>query len=279
MLPVADLLRQVTRSASSPENVPISEIRSSLEEFGLARVRGLFDPDAMRSATERIAASFDSANDRKHDPSDTEAVRSNFQKLVIGGITGMNRHRSLARFLRMLYNPIFADDLYGMRAHFVRLARVRNRLYELPEGFAVHDTQDGFWTAARIHQYPRGGGFMVPHTDLYSRMAATEAHARYAQLFIVMSRKGEDYKEGGAFLERDEERLFYEDDCEPGDLIVYDGRSIHGVGDIDPLEPLDLTRFTGRIVAFASLYRHLRPGQSDYTELARKAKQRYGHSS
>jgi hypothetical protein len=172
----------------------------------------------------------------------------------------------------MLFNPIFAPDVHGMRATFVRLARLRNRLFGLPEDFAVHGTEDGYWTAARIHQYPRGGGFMVPHRDLYSRMAVAESGARYAQVFLVMSQKGEDFHEGGAFIERDGERLFYEDSCAPGDVIVYDGQVVHGVGDVDPLEPIDLERFTGRVAAFASLYRHLTPGEGEYVALAKRAK-------
>jgi hypothetical protein len=56
-----------------------------------------------------------------------------------------------------------------------------------------------------------------------------------------------------------------------GDVVVYDGRATHGVSDIDPLEPLDLTAITGRVVAFASLFRHLRPGAEDYGRIAERA--------
>jgi hypothetical protein len=237
----------------------------------VVRVRGLFDPAAIRAVTARIAARFDPAADRKHDPRDTEAVRTNFQKLVVGGITGVNAQRALARLVRMLYNPIFRDDVHGMRAHFVRLARLRNRLFGLREDFAVHGTEDGYWTAARIHQYPRGGGFMVPHRDAFSRTAVEETGARYAQVFLMMCRKGEDFHDGGAFVDVGDERLFYEDDCEPGDVMVYDGQSVHGVADIDTLAPLDLQTFSGRIVAFASLYQHLTPGGDDYEQLAGRA--------
>lgn len=245
----------------------------------MIRIRGLFDPVVLRSVKKRIAEQFDCAKDRKHDPRDTAAVRTNLQKLIVGGTTGPNQHRALARFLRILFNPIFADDIYGMRAHFIQLACLRNRLYGLRENFAVHGTEDGFWTASRIHQYPRGGGFMVPHTDMYSRMAVAETGASYVQVFLVMSKKGEDYRDGGAFVDLGGDRVYYEDDCEVGDVMVYDGASVHGVGDIDPLEPLDMTSFSGRVVAIASVYRHLTPGETDYAQLARKARQLYGRAS
>lgn len=273
-----DLLHGATFHASSPDELPVPELRAVLRERSVIRIRGLFDPAAIRAVKERMGAQFDCANDRKHDPRDTEAVRTNLQKLVVGGITGTNAHRALARFLRMFYNPIFADDIYGMRVHFIRLARLRNRLYGTPPEFAIHGTEDGYWTAARVHQYPRGGGFMVPHTDMYSRCAVADAGCDYAQVFLVMSRKGEDYLDGGAFVELDGQRVYYEDDCEIGDVMVYDGGSVHGVGDVDPLERLDMTSFAGRVVAFVSLYRHLRPGDTDYRELAQKAKRLYGQS-
>lgn len=251
--------------------VDVAPVRAALATHAVARIRGLFDPGEIRALRDGIAAGFSAANDRKHDARDTEAVRTNFQKIVVGGITGTDQHRSLARFLRMLFNPIFAADVYGMRATFVRLARLRNRLFGLAEDFAVHGTEDGYWTAARIHQYPRGGGFMVPHRDRYSRVAVVEAGADYVQVFLVMSRKGEDFHEGGAFIERDGTRLFYEEHGALGDVMVYDGTVVHGVGDIDPMAPLDLAGFTGRVVAFASLYRHLAPGETEYVDLAKRS--------
>ena len=274
-----DPFLNATFTVSSVEAVPVADLRAALETHTVVRLRGLFEPAAVRAATRGMAAGFDPARDRKHDPADTEAVRTNFQKLVVGGITGVNEQRALARVVRMFYNPIFAEDVHGMRAHFVRLAQLRNRLFGLPTDFAVHGTEDGYWTAARVHQYPRGGGFMVPHTDAFSRTAVEESGAYYAQVLLLMTRKGEDYREGGAFVDLGGGRVYYEDDCELGDVIVYDGRSVHGVGDIDPLEPFDLMTFSGRVVAFASLYRHLTPGAEDYGRLAGRARRYVGGSA
>jgi len=240
------------------------------------RVRGLFDTNEIRAVKQFISERFDCRNDRKHDPRDTEATRRNFQKLQVGCISGMGQHITLGRFLRMLYNPIFAEDIYGMRKHFIILAQFRNRLCGLHPDFAVYGTERGLWTASRIHQYPRGGGFMAPHRDALTQVVATDAGLNYVQPFLVLSKKGEDYTEGGAFIEYQSNQVYYEDGCEPGDVIVYDGKSIHGVGDIDPLEPLDLTEFSGRIVAFAGMFRHLTPGKDDYENLAKKARQLYG---
>jgi hypothetical protein len=276
MIDARTLLDRVSFEAGSLDAVPYDALRSALAETSIVRVRGLFDRAQMRAVLRSIAARFDAADDRRHDPRDTEAIRRNFQKLQIGANSGIDSRRTLGRFLRILYNPIFGDDIYGMRAHFVTLARFRNRLFALPEDHAVHGTADGFWTCARIHQYPRGGGFMVPHRDLYSRAAAEEAELGYYQPFLMLSEQGEDYREGGAYIDLGEERILYEGECRAGDVIVYDGRTIHGVADIDPLEPLALDRFSGRVAAFVSLFRHLPPGVESYADLTRRASDRFG---
>lgn len=276
MTEVQDFLKSVSFDATSLEELPYSELRSALREKRLIRVRGLFDRSVMRAIRQRIAASFDAANDRRHDTRDTDAVRRNFQKLQIGANSGVNSRRTLGRFLRVLYNPVFAPDIYGMRGHFVRLAEFRNRLVNLPPTYAIAGTQDGLWTCARIQQYPRGGGFMVPHRDMYSQVASVAAELEYYQVILLLSEKGSDYASGGAYIDLHRERILYEDEAHAGDVFVYDGRTIHGVADIDPLEPLDLATFSGRAAAFVSLFRHLEPGPKDYESLSREAARRYG---
>jgi len=261
------VFHETTFSASDLAQLPYDEVRQAVGRHGFVRICGLFDRRQILAARGTIERQFDRRHDRKHDPADTEAVRTNFQKLQVGGVTAIN---TCARFLRMLYNPIFAEDIYGMRAHFVRLARFRNRLYGIPEDFAIHGTDDGLWTASRVHQYPTGGGFMAAHADITTAAVAVEAGFDfYLQVALLMSRKGEDFQAGGAFIEYDGQTLQYEDACDVGDVIVYDGRIVHGVADIDPLQPLDMDTFSGRTVAFVTLFKHLRPHTSDYDDLKR----------
>jgi hypothetical protein len=269
-------LETVTFSARALDEVDYSALRRTLERSSIVRVRGLFERAWLRERVTAMAQAFDAKNDRRHDPRDTEAVRRNFQKLQIGAGSGIDTRRTLGRFLRVLYNPIFAEDVYGLRSLFVTLARFRNGLYGLPSEHAVHGIDDDFFTCARVHQYPRGGGFMVPHRDHFSQVVTVEAALGYYQPFVILSERGQDYTEGGAYVDLGEERILYEAACEAGDVVVYDGRTIHGVADVDPLAPLDLATFSGRMAAFASLYRVLAPGAAAYAEVAQKALERYG---
>jgi hypothetical protein len=276
MSSLAERLDRASFEGSDVESLPYDDIRAALAAHTIVRVRGLFDRDDIRATLARMATAFDPANDRRHDPRDTDAVRRNFQKLQVGANSGVNSRRTLGRFMRVFYNPIFADDIYGMRAHFVTMARFRNLLYKLPVDFAVHGTDDGFWTCARVQQYPRGGGFMVPHRDMYSQVATAEAGLGYFQPLLLLTEKGTDFQEGGAYVDIGEDRLFYEDACRSGDVVVYDGRTMHGVGDVDPLEPLDLAHLSGRAAGLVSIFRKLEPGADDYARMSRKASEMYG---
>lgn len=271
MIDVSKFLDRVTHVARRIEDMDFSRMRAQVDEHGMVRVVGLFDRGDIRAALKRISDDFDAANDRKHDPRDTAAVRSNFQKLQIGANSGVESSRTLGRFLRVLYNPIFEQDVYGMRAHFVRLAQFRNKLYDLPPDFAVAGIDDGYFTCARIHQYPRGGGFMVPHRDMYARLVTTQFGLGYYQVFITLTEQGTDYLHGGAYIESGNERIHFERETAAADVIVYDGRTVHGVADIDPLESLDLGKFGGRVAAFASLYQCLEPGSTAYRRISRQA--------
>ena len=272
----ADRFKAIFFEATSLSTVPYQDLRRQIERHGVVCVHGLFDRAEIRRTYESIVAGFNAQNDRRHDPRDTEAARRNFQKLQVGANSGGNDRRTLGRFMRMLYNPIFADDIYGMRAQFTKLAKFRNRLYELPEAYAVTGTDEGYWTCARLLQYPRGGGFIVPHRDMYAQIATREAGLSYFQPLLLLTEKGVDFQEGGAYIEVDDERFYYEDFCQAGDVVVYDGRSVHGVADIDPLCDLELARCSGRVVALASLFRHLSGGASEYAEMTRKAVAAFG---
>jgi hypothetical protein len=174
------------------------------------------------------------------------------------------------RVLRTFFNPIWAPDSYGMRDIFIRLSQFRNRLYGLRDDFAIQGVDDQLWTAARIHQYPVGGGCMAMHHD-YLPAHATQSLQSYAQVYLPMTQKGVDFETGGAFIEKDGQAIHYEDACSLGDVMVYDGRIEHGVSDVDPNRLLDLDRFGGRVAAFVTLYRDLSAAGETYDKFHKDA--------
>lgn len=240
---------------SSPEDIPLDAFKEKMRKNTFACIRGIISPEEVSSALSRLTAHFSSKNDHPGVGQSADAVRSNFQKLNIGG-ESRARSNDDARLFRAFYNPIWAEDIYGFRDAFVRLAQVRNILAELPLDFAIDNIEsNGLWTAARIHQYPAGGGFFRRHTDYVVKDIADEKETQFYQLLLLMSNKGEDFETGGGFVDIGKDRICLEDHFRCGDILVYDGRSVHGVEDIDPHLPLDLDTINGRITAFVTLFK------------------------
>ena len=242
---------------SAARDVPLDAFHAAMERRTFACIRGVVGEAETRAALTRIEQGFDRSLDHPATGQKADAVRSNFQKINLGGESRTASHDD-ARFFRAFYNPFWAEDKWGLRSALQRLAQVRNLLAGLPLDFALHDIEpNGLWTAARFHQYPAGGGFFRRHTDYVVKDVADEKSTRFFQVVLTMSRKGEHYQEGGAFVDVDGKRYCLDDCALPGDIVVYDGRTVHGVEDIDPRTPLDLDTVNGRLAGFATLFKKM----------------------
>jgi hypothetical protein len=240
-----------------PQDISIPAFMDAMQRHTFACIRGLVPPQEMRAALERIVARFDRRHDHPGKGHSADAVRSNFQKVLLGG-ESRKASNDDARCFRSCYSPFWAEDIWGLHASLKQLARVRNHLAGLPLDFALQGTEsNGLWTAARFHQYPRGGGFFRRHTDYIVKDVAEEKSTRFYQVVLTITRKGEHFHEGGAFVDIDDRRVVLDDLALQGDIIVYDGRTMHGVEDIDPEAMLDLDTINGRLAGFATLYKKL----------------------
>jgi hypothetical protein len=150
-----------------------------------------------------------------------------------------------------------------MRDVFCAAGQVRNLLMGVSLDFALDRIEDGFWTAARVHQYPTGGGFMGMHCEDYIPRIYEQYGFQngYFQPLIMMSRKGVgddcDYETGGGYFCKGSEKIYFEAQCELGDVLVYDTRIMHGVTEIDLRKPFRQTTVSGRYAGFVTLYRDL----------------------
>jgi hypothetical protein len=239
------------------EDINLDAFIAAMEKRTFACIRGLVTPKAMYDAYDCIVKNFDPRQDHAASGQSAEAVRTNFQKINLGG-EWRGASNDDARFFRAVYNPIWAEDIWGLRSSFIQLAKVRNRLAGLATDFALDKIEpNGLWTAARFHQYPKGGGFFRRHTDYVVKDVADEKSTRFYQVVLTMSRKGEHFHQGGAFVDIGETRFCLDDNALMGDIIIYDGRTVHGVEDIDPRSMLDLSTINGRVAGFATLFKKM----------------------
>ncbi len=236
--------------------LPLNDIHEAIKTHSYAAIRGIVDPLEVGLGINKLKNVFSADADQPSTGESPREIMSNFQKLAAGGES--QRYNSFPRFFRTLYNPIWSEDIYGMRATFKKVCRVRNALYGLPQDFAIDGVaQNGYWTASRIHQYPLGGGFFIGHRDTTLMDVAKEKGSGFFQIILVMSQKGVDFEQGGAFVDHDQKRLYLEDTLLPGDIAIYDGQTFHGVEDIDPHKKICLNTINGRCAGFVSLYKKM----------------------
>ena len=133
---------------------------------------------------------------------------------------------------------------------------VRNRLMRLDLSFGDNPERDRFWNACRIHHYPRGGGFMAMHKDThFPRVIDAQIGKPFYQVSTFLSRKNVDFFSGGGFvINHRNEKVDLETEGGFGSLVLFDGRTYHGVEDVDLDQVIDFSRSDGRLAAFVNLY-------------------------
>jgi hypothetical protein len=132
---------------------------------------------------------------------------------------------------------------------------VRNKLMTVASDFGDDPNRDGFWNACRVHHYPRGGGFMTLHRDEYFPERLADKDKPFYQLLVLLSRKNTDFFTGGGVVVGFKgKRVDVEIEGGFGAMILYDGRTLHGVEDVDTDQIIDFSRADGRMVALVNLY-------------------------
>lgn len=251
------LFRSSLLSYDGIEEIRREEVLEPLMANKFVCLRGILSPARVRRGRETFEKRFSKKDDHPTIGESPLDVQNNFQKLSIGSARGKHHLGSYGRLLRVFFNPLWREDIYQMHDIFKQLIALRNMLLDKPQGFASDKIEQGLWTAARIHQYPVGGGFLQEHRDNTQAAVSEKAYLNYFQVFAILSQKGEDFETGGGFVEHEGKRIVIDDYISPGDIVIYDGSTLHGVEDIDPHKVLDLNSTSGRLAAFVSLYKDL----------------------
>ena len=142
------------------------------------------------------------------------------------------------------------QDVFGLFEKFRPIYRMKNLLSGLPaDSFLSREPENGCTARIAFQVYPRGVGFLNPHRDPVD----------YHQLVVptlLMSKRGEDYEEGGLYIETEDGRKI---DCEagfgPGDVVYFNAARLHGVDPIDPDAPERWHAFDGRWMALFAVNR------------------------
>jgi hypothetical protein len=228
-------------------------VTGHVKEQGYALIRGLFSRDAIRKCA---AAVYAHANHSAHLASagvPRESVRKNMSKWSIGGASASQA--GVSRFMLMVYNPLSCVDVFCLHRHFLTLIEVRDILAMRDEILFDERLPSPIFNGTRVQIYPRGGGFMTAHRDTRAAQNLRGLSDTYIQLVLLLTEKGTDYRAGGAYIRREAGKVIdTEAGSVAGDVLVYDGTTLHGVEDIDPDLPFSPSDLSGRAVALATIY-------------------------
>ena len=233
------------------------EILSRLDVHQFCVIRGLIKPDALQIGMDEVRSYIEGTEDRACTGEKPEEVRDYFMKMSIGQGNHSGHDINRGRFMRTVYVPLDERDKFQLVDIFKNVARVRNLLMAKELDFAVEQPEEGFWTAARIHHFPIGGGFMVTHRDTLLPSLLDEAQYEYFQPILVMSEKSVDYEKGGGVAVIGDQMVEYEDFCNFGDIAIYNVNTIHGVNEVDLHRPFVQRSAAGRYSGLVTLYKEM----------------------
>ena len=238
-------------SAINPELVD-----EELDRFGYLVLK---DADLM-AASSAARAEYDRCLQRSkiHAPRERfhfSSLKSEpWRKLAIGSSNGLGV--PYAQNLQSIYFDANDENYPALASLFKLMIAVRNRLMRLDGSFGYDPERDRFWNACRIHHYPRGGGFMAGHRDThFPGVISAQIGKPFYQVCVLLSHKTVDFFSGGGFvISKHEEKIDLETEGGFGCLVVFDGRTFHGVEDVDLDQVIDFSRTDGRLAAFVNLY-------------------------
>lgn len=180
--------------------------------------------------------------------------REPWRKLAIGSSNGLGE--SYAQNLQSIYFDANDANYPALGSLFGQMILIRNKLMGVAPSFGSNPELDRFWNACRVHHYPRGGGFMATHRDThFPKVISTQITKPFYQICVLLSRKNTDFFTGGGVIyDNNKEKIDLEEKGGFGSLILFDGRTYHGVEDVDLDQIIDFSRSDGRLAAFVNLY-------------------------
>ena len=228
------------------------QIRLNLSKKGFFLIRGLFDTHEIRASLPTIYSYLDDTKILGTTQGTRATPRNNSIKWSVGARTGTQPGN--ARLMITIYNPVNADNVINFRHYFKKLISIRDIIRSDEKNTDDDHLSGESFNASRLQIYPQGGGFMLAHTDYIALENSEIQKVPLLQLLLLVTQRGLDFKEGGAYLIHNGKEIDVEGQAHSGDILIYDGNSYHGVADIDPFNALNTTSIRGRVVALVTIY-------------------------
>lgn len=133
------------------------------------------------------------------------------------------------------------EDIFQLFKNFAPIYRLRNVLSGVsPERYVGRTPEDDCIARISFQFYPSAVGALNKHMD------PIDIHQKVVPL-LIMSKRGEDFEQGGLFFESEDGTRTYADEvANPGDVVLTLAQLPHGVEKIDPHLKPDWLSFRGR---------------------------------
>ena len=235
----------------------LTSIKEELAIKGYSYLRDFIGQDVCVKARSEYFMSLEGTLlHAQNEPFDREQLQSqSWRKTAIGSGNGVGDKYS--QVLQTTYMPFEYRNYKNLQTCFQKAIVLRNQLTDIESDFGAIDDSEtsGFWNASRVHHYPCGGGHMAVHTDTHFPPILSKASLPFLQVAILLSNRNVDFRDGGGFVfDRNDNKVFLEDDRSMGAAIIFDGSLKHGVDDIDLDAVLNWSARSGRIALFSNLY-------------------------
>jgi hypothetical protein len=204
----------------------INEIRRKLEDkIPFVVVRNVISEDKVDSVVEYIKESIGMLSIPEENKS--------FKMLDSYEFIDSSVDTSIFRDKKM-YLSIF----YPWNQKYNFLATELKSLFNLRDEINLLDKEKikNFYTPIQLLHYPRGGGWLVKHTDDYVKSSnlKPEEELNYNVILLSCSNKGESFKTGGLYGILGGEKIVLEDVLCKGDIVIFNSSEWHGVDPVDP---------------------------------------------
>jgi hypothetical protein len=248
--------KNITITCSSIEKLPLKKIQEIMKKYRTCIISGLINESELNLPMKKLKKYIKENEDLPSIGENPKKARGFLMKFV-SRIRSTKPPGVTTVVKRDIYNPLHKNDKWGFHNIFIKLAKVRNILMQKPIDFALGKIEKNkMWTAARIHHFPTGAGFMFPHKDTIAP-TIVKGFSKYYQVLITLSEKGKDFKTGGGTVTYKNKLIEYENYTKPGDILIYDSRTIHGVNTIDPHKKFIQRSGNGRYSGLVTLYKEL----------------------
>ena len=173
------------------------KLKKSLLVNGFAIIKGFIPKSIIRNKVKKFKSNFNHENDVKSTGRYKDAMK-NFSRLDLGDFASRN-----ARFSRMISSFRWNEDSF-FKEEIDEMVYFRNSYLgienETAKGKYLHN-DNTLIDIPKILHYPKGGGFLVKHQDIYANEILS------MNVLLNLTKKGIDFKSGGVYYVTDQEEF------------------------------------------------------------------------